>query len=108
MLSYAYDNPSRITGMSWMLRVNQVGDLEYSYDADGRVIEKTGSLAATGIRSPGPIAIAKSRAHARFLRDSPMVAEIQRRGCGAQSIRTLRQLSTQPFCIINMSRFELS
>jgi RHS repeat-associated protein len=37
--------------MSSMAALSQVGDLEYSYDVDGRVIEKTGSLAATGIPS---------------------------------------------------------
>jgi RHS repeat-associated protein len=31
---------------------NPVGDLEYSYDADGRVIEKTGSLAKTNLPQP--------------------------------------------------------
>jgi RHS repeat-associated protein len=31
---------------------NPVGDLEYSYDADGRVIEKTGSFAQTGLLQP--------------------------------------------------------
>ena len=35
--------------MSWTLGNNPVGDLEYSYDADGRVIEKTGSFAQTGL-----------------------------------------------------------
>ena len=35
--------------MTWTLAGNPVGDLEYSYDADGRVIEKTGSFAQTGL-----------------------------------------------------------
>ena len=35
--------------MSWTLADNPVGDLDYSYDADGRVIEKTGSFAQTGL-----------------------------------------------------------
>ena len=38
--------------MSWTLAGNPVGDLEYSYDADGRVIEKTGSFAQTGLPQP--------------------------------------------------------
>jgi RHS repeat-associated protein len=51
VLSYAYDNDSRVTAMSWMNGAIQVGDLEYLYDADGHVVEKTGSLASTGIPS---------------------------------------------------------
>jgi hypothetical protein len=35
--------------MSWMNGTSQIGDLEYLYDADGHVVEKTGSLASTGI-----------------------------------------------------------
>ena len=35
--------------MTWTLAGNPVGDLEYSYDADSRVIEKTGSFAQTGL-----------------------------------------------------------
>ncbi len=35
--------------MTWTLAGNQIGDLEYSYDADGRVIEKTGSMAETNL-----------------------------------------------------------
>ena len=51
VLSYAYDNDSRVYAMSWMAGVNQVGDLEYSYDADEHVVEKTGSLASAGVPS---------------------------------------------------------
>ena len=47
LLTYTYDNDSRVTAMTWTLAGNPVGDLEYSYDADGRVIEKTGSFAQT-------------------------------------------------------------
>jgi hypothetical protein len=35
--------------MTWTLAGNAVGDLEYAYDADGRVIQKTGSFARTGL-----------------------------------------------------------
>src|SRR5690348_6448328 len=49
VLSYDYDNDSRVTAMSWMGTLTQVGDLEYIYDADSHVVEKTGSLASTGI-----------------------------------------------------------
>ena len=49
LLTYTYDNDSRVTAMTWTLAGNPVGDLEYSYDADSRVIEKTGSFAQTGL-----------------------------------------------------------
>ena len=69
LLTYTYDNDSRVTAMTWTLAGNPVGDLEsltrdgddldaggqsgghleYSYDADGRVIQKTGSFAQTGL-----------------------------------------------------------
>ncbi len=35
--------------MTWTLNGSQIGDLEYAYDGDGRVISKTGSMAATGM-----------------------------------------------------------
>ncbi len=38
--------------MIWTLAGNQIGDLEYDYDADGRVIEKTGSFAQTNLPQP--------------------------------------------------------
>ncbi len=49
VLSYTYDNNSRVTAMSWPLGLSQVGDLECMYDSDGRVIEKSGSMAATNL-----------------------------------------------------------
>jgi RHS repeat-associated protein len=49
LLTYTYDNDSRVTAMTWTLAGNPVGDLEYAYDADGRVIQKTGSFAQTGL-----------------------------------------------------------
>jgi RHS repeat-associated protein len=52
LVAYAYDNDSHITGMAWTLAGNSVGDLEYNYDADGRVIEKTGSFAQTNLPQP--------------------------------------------------------
>ena len=52
LLTYTYDNDSHVTGMSWTLAGNPVGDLEYAYDADSRVIEKTGSFAQTGLPQP--------------------------------------------------------
>jgi YD repeat-containing protein len=38
VLTYSYDNDSRVTGMTWTLAGNPVGDLEYGYDADVRVV----------------------------------------------------------------------
>ncbi|HVN63162.1 MAG TPA: RHS repeat-associated core domain-containing protein, partial [Candidatus Binataceae bacterium] len=46
-LSYAYDADWRVAAQSWMAGLTQVADLEYIYDPDGRVIQKTGSLAQT-------------------------------------------------------------
>ncbi len=51
-VGYSYDNNSRISAMTWTLAGNQIGDLEYDYDADGRVIEKTGSFAQTNLPQP--------------------------------------------------------
>jgi YD repeat-containing protein len=52
LLTYTYDNDSHVTGMTWTLAGNPVGNLGYSYDADSRVIEKTGSFAQTGLPQP--------------------------------------------------------
>ncbi len=49
VVAYAYDADSRVSGMTWTLAGNQIGDLEYAYDGDGRVTSKTGSMAATGM-----------------------------------------------------------
>ena len=45
----SYDGDSRVKGMTWTLSGNLVGDLEYNYDADGRVIGKTGSFAQVNL-----------------------------------------------------------
>ena len=47
--AYTYDGDSRAKATTWTLGNNAVGDLEYSYDADGRVIGKTGSFAQTNL-----------------------------------------------------------
>jgi RHS repeat-associated protein len=49
VVAYSYDSDSRVSGMTWTLAGNQIGDLEYSYDADGHVVEKTGSMAETNL-----------------------------------------------------------
>ena len=51
VLTYTYDNDSHVKAMNWTLAGNAVGDLEYAYDADGRVIQKTGSFAGTQLPS---------------------------------------------------------
>jgi RHS repeat-associated protein len=48
-LAYAYDHDSRITGMTWTLGASPVGNLTYSYDADGGVTSKGGSLALVSL-----------------------------------------------------------
>jgi YD repeat-containing protein len=52
LLTYGYDNDSRLTGMTWTLASNTVGNLQYQYDADSRVIQKTGSFAQTQLPPP--------------------------------------------------------
>ena len=52
VLAYSFDDDSRITGMTWTLNGNPVGDLEYAYDAAGRVIQRSGSLAQTNLPQP--------------------------------------------------------
>ena len=52
VVAYSYDNDSRVSAMTWTLAGNQIGDLEYDYDADGHVIEKTGSFAQTNLPQP--------------------------------------------------------
>ncbi len=49
LAAYTYDGDSRVKATTWTLGNNRVGDLEYSYDADGRVIGKTGSFAQTNL-----------------------------------------------------------
>ncbi len=49
VVAYTYDTDSRVSGMTWTLSGNQIGDLEYAYDGDGRVVSKTGSMAQTNL-----------------------------------------------------------
>ena len=48
-MSYTYDSDSRVTSISYSANRNPLGNLTYAYDAAGRVIDKGGSLAATGM-----------------------------------------------------------
>jgi RHS repeat-associated protein len=54
VLAYAYDNDSRVTAMTWTLSGNTVANLQYQYDADGRVLQKSsaGSFAQSQLPSP--------------------------------------------------------
>jgi YD repeat-containing protein len=49
LLTHTYDNNSHVTAMSWTLSGNTAGNLQYQYDADGRVVQKSsaGSFAQT-------------------------------------------------------------
>ncbi len=53
--SYGYDNDSRVTGLTYgtggscSSPPSNLGNLNYSYDTNGRVTAKTGSLASTGM-----------------------------------------------------------
>ena len=44
-LTYGYDVGPRINELTWSGPLGQIGNLGYVYDADGRVIQKTGSFA---------------------------------------------------------------
>ena len=48
-VGYSVDNDSRITGLTYSAGSSQLGNLTYGYDANGRVTNKGGSLAATGL-----------------------------------------------------------
>jgi hypothetical protein len=44
-VAYGYDVGPRINQMTWSGPQGQIGNLAYVYDADSRVIQKTGSFA---------------------------------------------------------------
>ena len=46
---YGYDTGSQLTGMTYALGSNPVGNLSYSYDNDGRRSSATGTFARTGL-----------------------------------------------------------
>ncbi|MGH2459982.1 MAG: RHS repeat-associated core domain-containing protein, partial [Chloroflexota bacterium] len=51
-ISYGYDQGSRLTGLTYTLGNNPLGDLSYSYDADGERLTMGGSFARTGLPQP--------------------------------------------------------
>jgi RHS repeat-associated protein len=48
-VGYSVDGDSRITGLTYSVGSSQLGNLTYAYDADGRVMSKGGTLAATSL-----------------------------------------------------------
>jgi RHS repeat-associated protein len=53
---YSYDNASQLTGLSYSSSSTNLGNLNYSYDTDGRRMSVTGSLARTGL----PLAVSST------------------------------------------------
>jgi len=51
-VGYAYDQASRLNALTWTLGQNQIGNLIYTYDADGRIVQKSGSFAQTNLPAP--------------------------------------------------------
>ena len=51
VISYGYDNGSELTGLTYTLGTTTLGNLTYSYDADGRRTSLGGSYAQTGLPS---------------------------------------------------------
>ena len=54
--SYSYDNASRLTGISYMSGGSAIGSLNYQYDAAGRRIGVSGTLATTSAPASVPSA----------------------------------------------------
>src|SRR5262249_26125944 len=52
LLTYGYDNDSRVNSMTWTLGSTQIGNLTYNYDADGRIVGKSGNMANTALPEP--------------------------------------------------------
>jgi YD repeat-containing protein len=51
--AYTYEANGRVTGITWTGPHGSIGDLQYAYDANSRVVTKSGSLAETGL--PGAV-----------------------------------------------------
>ncbi len=50
--AFAYDPDSRISHLTWSSAGGPIGDLGYVYDDDGRITQKTGSLALANLPQP--------------------------------------------------------
>lgn len=49
LASYSYDAASQLTGINYSKGPSIIGDLTYSYDLGGRIVQKGGSLAQTNL-----------------------------------------------------------
>ncbi len=47
--AYTNDGDSHVTGITYSMGATQLGNLSYRYDPDGRVVERSGSLAGTSL-----------------------------------------------------------
>ncbi len=63
-LSYGYDNANEITGLTYKLGTNTVGNLTYGYNADGEIASRGGSLDVTNL--PAALASASYNANNRL------------------------------------------
>jgi YD repeat-containing protein len=50
--AFTYDPNSRSSGLTWNGPQGAIGTLGYAYDADGRIIQKTGTFALTSLPTP--------------------------------------------------------
>jgi YD repeat-containing protein len=53
VISYGYDNNSRLTGITYQFGSNTLGNLTYAYDQLGQRTQVSGSFARTGL--PGAV-----------------------------------------------------
>jgi len=51
-VAYSYDPDGHVTGITYRSGGTQLGNLTYTYDADGRMTSKDGSLVSTGMPAP--------------------------------------------------------
>ena len=50
--AYRHDPDGHATGITYSSSGTQLGNLTYTYDADGRVTSKDGTMASTGMPAP--------------------------------------------------------